>query len=426
MFCFKKHSPTAATALSTKENIGNDLGRIPSKDSGIRAVARFLTVTAFIIAGCSENNNSVANGTGSNAGETELATIAFVKADGTPLARAIARTWSMSEKSMDLVSVDTLDENGQVPIDTSLSSLHLVEARSGDTLSAMSWINFDDSTSQTSLVASASTSLKGNITQNGNSIKGATVKILDKTVTTDSNGNFEVSGIPEGQHFAFVENVHGTRAFQVQAMADSTVDADNVIDLDSEPFILAEDFEQWETRRSLLGRTFGEGWWFVLTDSTLGGGSRLLNEPGQENLFVKESDKGHAMHLVYDLDEETDGRFGVAGFALGDDFENHKSFAFFDLSGATAFSFDAKGSGELFLQLTLRDSTGEKMFVKSTPIELTRDWERYTITTEELDTDLTAVNSINFVVENDAEFYLDDIKIEGISPGMWPELGKNF
>lgn len=418
MQSISKNSPNAAATQSLSMKIGDGLGWT------------WVVVCAFaamIVAGCSDSaSNDIANGTGSNAGETELATIAFVKADGTPLARAIARTWSMSEKSMDLVSVDTLDEKGLVPIDTSLSGLHLVEARSGDTLSAMSWINFDDSTSQTSLVASASTSLKGNITQNGNSIKGATVKILDKTATTDGNGNFEISGIPEGQHFAFVEDVHGTRAFQVQAMADSTVDADNVIDLDSEPFILVEDFEQWETRRSLLGRTFGEGWWFVLTDSTLGGGSRFLNEPGQENLFVKDSDKGHAMHLVYDLDEETDGRFGVAGFALGDDFENHKSFAFFDLSEASAISFDAKGSGELFLQLTLRDSTGEKKFVKSEPIELTDGWERYTITTEELDTDLTAVNSINFVVENDAEFYLDDIKIEGISPGMWPELGKNF
>ena len=395
-----------------------------SKKSWLRAVCAF---AATIIAGCSDNaSNDIANGTGSNAGETELAAIAFTKADGTPLTRAIARTWRMTEKSMDLVSVDTLDENGKTELDKNLSGLHLVEARSGDSLSAMNWINFGDSTSQTTLVASASTSLKGSITQNGNFVKGSTVKILDKAAITDNNGNFEISGIPEGQHFAFVEDDQGTHVFQVQAKADSIEETTNVIDLGATPFILVDNFEQWETHRSLLGQTFGEGWWFVLTDSTLGGGSRLLNEPGLGNLFEKDQDKGYVMHLAYDLDEETDGRFGVAGFALGDDFDNHKNFAFFDLSGATAFSFDAKGNGELFLQLTLRDSTGEKVFVMSAPIELGDDWEHYTITTEELDTDLTAINSINFVVENDAEFYLDDIKIEGISPGMWPELGKNF
>ena len=396
-----------------------------SKKSWLRAAV--CAFAATIIAGCSDNaSNDIANGTGSNAGETELAAIAFTKADGTPLTRAIARTWRMTEKSMDLVSVDTLDENGKTELDKNLSGLHLVEARSGDSLSAMNWINFGDSTSQTTLVASASTSLKGSITQNGNFVKGSTVKILDKAAITDNNGNFEISGIPEGQHFAFVEDDQGTHVFQVQAKADSIEETTNVIDLGATPFILVDNFEQWETHRSLLGQTFGEGWWFVLTDSTLGGGSRLLNEPGLGNLFEKDQDKGYVMHLAYDLDEETDGRFGVAGFALGDDFDNHKNFAFFDLSGATAFSFDAKGNGELFLQLTLRDSTGEKVFVMSAPIELGDDWEHYTITTEELDTDLTAINSINFVVENDAEFYLDDIKIEGISPGMWPELGKNF
>lgn len=418
MQSISKNSPNAAATQSLSMKIGDGLGWT------------WVVVCAFaamIVAGCSDSaSNDIANGTGSNAGETELAAIAFTKADGAPLARAIARTWRMTEKSMDLVSVDTLDENGKTELGTNLSGLHLVEARSGDSLSAMNWINFGDSTSQTTLVASASTSLKGTITQNGNFVKGSTVKILDKTSITDNNGNFEISGIPEGQHFAFVEDDHETRVFQVQAMADSTVEATNAIDLDAAPFILVDNFEQWETHRSLLGRTFGEGWWFVLTDSTLGGGSKLLNEPGLENLFEKAPDKGYVMHLLYDLDEETDGRFGVAGFALGDDYENHKNFAFFDLSEATSISFDAKGNGELFLQLTLRDSTGEKVFAMSAPIELDSEWKRYTITTEELDTDLTAINSINFVVENDAEFYLDDIKIEGISPGMWPELGKNF
>lgn len=424
MFRFKKNSPiTAAIPNPTRPNRDKTTWN-PHTGSSFGMARCFIFSCAIVLAACSSDTNSIANGTGSQAGETELA-ISFVKADGSPLARAIARTWKLSETSMELISADTLNDEGKIKLDTNLSGLYLVDARSGDSLSAMDWINFGKSTSQTPHVASANVSLKGAILQNGTALSNASIQILDKKVVTDNNGEFEFTGLPEGFHFAVVESDKGSLVYQLQATADSSVNS-NLIDLDTDPFILVDNFEQWNTRRTILGRTFGEGWWFELTDEMLGGGSTILNGDNYENYFVEEAEKGYVMHLNFDLDENTDGRYGVAGFALGDDFEKHENYAFFDLSESSAISFDAKGSGELFLQLTLRDSTGEKLYTKSAPIELSGEWQRYTITTKELDSDLTAVNSINFVVENDAELYLDDIKIEGISIGMWPSLGRNF
>ena len=67
-----------------------------------------LVVFASFLTSCS--NNDTANGTGSNAGETELASISFVTESGQPLSRAVARTWSLSEQGTEIVQTDTLDK----------------------------------------------------------------------------------------------------------------------------------------------------------------------------------------------------------------------------------------------------------------------------------------------------------------------------
>ena len=101
-------------------------------------------------------------------------------------------------------------------------------------------------------------------------------------------------------------------------------------------------------------------------------------------------------------------------------------FAFYDLRSATAISFDVKGSGELFLQITKRGDDGEREYHKTWPVTLTDEWQHVTFTAEDFDTELVAVNSLNFMVESDAEIYLDNIRLNGISPSMWPSLGMRF
>ena len=76
----------------------------------------FVAAIGLLVVGCSENTK-VANGTGSEAGETELAAITFTKPNGEPLARGVARFWTMHDDGMNIVDADTLNEKGAVEIE---------------------------------------------------------------------------------------------------------------------------------------------------------------------------------------------------------------------------------------------------------------------------------------------------------------------
>lgn len=395
-----------------------------------------LFVAGVFFTGCS-SDSSIANGTGSNAGETEIATIEIAgsitatNTKGQPLARAAARIWALNEDSIFAAYTDTLDNMGQLNFATNLpkymaSGRYLLEANSGDTLSVMRWVNFQRVPSQ-KLAAESSSSLKGSITNRGSAVSGATVTILDRKTLTDDSGNFEITGIPEGVHYAFVEGNFGKFSYQMQTGLGTTGKT-NDIDIGDSIFTVVEDFENWKSKRTLLGKSFGDGWWFICTDSLQGGNSRVERGIDSDSLLVvgNEAHTGSSLHLTFHIDEETEGHYGVAGFAIGDDFDEMDSFSFFDLRQSTAISFDAKGSGKLYLQITKRGENGEREYYETSPSDLGDEWQHYTLTPEDFNTELTAVNSLNFMVRSDADLYLDNIRFDGISPSMWPSLGMDF
>lgn len=391
----------------------------------------------MLVAGCSTDNHSVANGTGSNAGETEIATteiagtITATNSKGAPLARATARIWTLNEDSISVAFTDTLDNEGQLDFAARFpkhlaSGRYLLEAKSGDSLSVMRWVNFSKAPSQ-KLSAQSSVSLKGTITNRGNAVAGAAITILDRKTLTDESGHFEIAGIPSGVHYAFVEGNFGKFSYQMQTgLGDNG--KTNDIDIGDSIFTVVEDFENWTSKRTLLGKSFGDGWWFICTDSLQGGGSRMERGIDSDSLLVTGSDAhtGSSLHLTFYIDKQTKGHYGVAGFTIGDDFDETDSYSFFDLRQATAISFDAKGTGELFLQITKRSEDGKREYHENTPVKLTDEWQHFTFTAEDFNTELTAVNSLNFMVRSDADFYLDNIRLDGISPSMWPSLGMEF
>lgn len=391
-----------------------------------RKLAAFVAAATFGLAACGSDDGNVANGTGSNAGETELAKITITSPSGKPLARAATRIWTMSRDSMTVEWNDTLNADGQLEFDRNLNGHHLLESHSGDSLSVMRWVNFGKESPQT-LAASKSVSLKGQVTDNGRAQEGITVRILDKVATTDANGEFSIQGIPAGVHYAFVEGPFGKFNYQMQTGLGETGTTNN-IDVADSIFTVIEDFENWGERQSLIGKSFGEGWWFICTDSLQGGGS------SSTDLFSKdlvtsgdEAKNGSSMHAVFDLDESYDGHYGVTGFNIGGDFENHEAVpAFYNLGSMRAISFDAKGKGNLFMQITRRGDDGEKEFHKTNFVTLSREWSHYTFTAEDFESDMSAVNSINFMFEQDGELYLDNVRLDGISPSMWPTLGMDF
>ena len=103
----------------------------------------------------------------------------------------------------------------------------------------------------------------------------------------------------------------------------------------------------------------------------------------------------------------------------------------FDMSKMTALTFMAKGSGTIYLQFTsINPVNPGDFFLFELPINLTSSWQKYSIGPELIpnaksivtSTERTwiigssAVNNINFLAKKSAEFWVDDIIVEGMNP----------
>ena len=391
----------------------------------VRKIFPIFAVAFVALVGCSDNAK-VANGTGSEAGETEVVAITFTKPNGEPLSRGIARFWTMHDDGMTIVDTDTLNEDGAIGVEKIDERVFLVEASLGDSLSAMRWIPAKNVKTQVVKTGMTAT-LKGSIASRGRFVQGASVRVLDKLTRTDENGVFVIENVPEGVHYAFVEGDFGKFAYQLQTGSEETP-ATNNIDIGDSVFTVIEDFENWESRRTLIGKSFGQGWWFICTDSLQGGGSRVSGGLDDDRILVAgdSAKDGHSLHLIFDIDVETEGHYGVAGFAIGDDFDEKDMPSFYDLRATKAISFDAKGSGRIYLQITKRSPEGEREYHETASLELSEDWQHFTITADDFGTELVAVNTLNFMVNRDCELFLDNIRLDGISPSTWPSLGMEF
>lgn len=386
----------------------------------------FIAGLAVLLVGCSDGA-SVAGGTGSEAGETELAAITFVAPNNKqPLARAVARIWTMDESGMKNTRTDTLDANGTVNVPANDEQAFLLEVNLDDSLAAMRWMPAKNIKPQT-ITATATTTLKGTIQNQGKPVEGALVKVLSKSAHTDKQGDFVLTGLPEGVHYAFVESEFGKHFYQLQTDHEGSIST-NTIDISEGDFTVIEDFENWKSRRTLIGKSFGQGWWFICTDSLQGGKSQVNGTTDDNNILVAgdSAKDGQSLHLIFDIDEDTDGHYGVAGFAIGDDFDEKEMPAFYDLRATKAISFDAKGTGKIHLQITKRGANGEREYFDTKPLTLTESWQHFTVTADDFSTDFAAINSLNFMVNEDAEVFLDNIRLDGISPSTWPSLGMEF
>ena len=374
----------------------------------------FLAVFPLLFS-CSSERAS--NGTGSNAGETELA-IAFKTPSGSPLARADVHVWNVGADSLFVEDFLVADDDGNAAFDSSLSGWKLIVANSGDSLSVMRLVDFGD-TLPASLTAGLPETLKGKLFKNGSPLQGATVRVLDKISVTGADGSFEFAGLPSGTHFVFVPVTAGAESFQMQ-----TSDSTNAAEISDTVYTLVENFENWN-QHTLLGKIWGGGWWFESSDSALGGGSSVSPD-FRDTAAVIISDgaySGKSLYAKFDVDSAfTNGRFALVGFTLGGDFDEKTSAYLFDLSKLTAVSFMAKGSGVVNLQMVRRDSTGAKEY-HNVPFNLSSEWSRYEIDAARFGTAMTDVNALNFMADSSAEIYLDDIRLEGIAPADWLVLG---
>lgn len=349
------------------------------------------------------------------------------------IANEPVRTWAPTADGLKLISTDTLDSEGKLKLNTSLSGFHLVEIRY-DGLAAMRWLNLSDNMETGIYLTEPAVAVTGVIRNKGVGIEGAKLSILDVKSQTDANGEFVIDSLPNGVHFMTVEYSGISRIYQVQTTRSVGFKEEqimNQIEWDNGVYTLLTDFEDWSSGRTVVGNMFGlVGPYYFFTDSLHGGGSRWIgrSEFADAEKFRNDDVMGTCMYLHADIDEETDDHFAGAGFLLGEDESELKddNYAFFDISGATGLSFEAKGSGSMFLQIVSRKADGSSDYISPNAIELTEEWKTYTYSFEKVHSRLTAASGINFIFKEDAEIYIDNVRLDGLVATTWPSLGKNF
>ena len=340
------------------------------------------------------------------------------------------RTWAPTENGLKIVSIDTIDSEGKLKLNTSLSGYHLVEMHFGD-LAAMRWLNFNENMKSGIYMAKPAVKVTGFIKDKGVGIEGAKIKILNIESSTGSDGEFTVEGLPDGVHFMTVEYGGESRIYQVQTTVLIKYNEEQIINRinwDYGVYTLLTDYEDWSSGRIVPGNTFGlVGPTYFYTDSLYGGGSRFIGNYQFANAekFRKDDVMGYCMYLKADIDENTENHFAAAGFLLGEDLrEPEDSYPIFDISEATGLSFDAKGTGSVSLQFIVLDEEGKQTQISTKEIELTNTWGIYNFSFDEIRSKLKKTYAINFMLTADAEVYIDNVRLDGLVATKWPSLGK--
>ena len=80
----------------------------------------------------------------------------------------------------------------------------------------------------------------------------------------------------------------------------------------------------------------------------------------------------------------------------------------------------------VYVQFIQRSTDGTQDKIQSAPIILSEKWESIALPISENNLDLSSVNMIAFLVNADAEIYLNNIRLEGFSPSQWLSRIRKF
>ena len=367
----------------------------------------FLYLSILIsLAACTSD---VAGGTGSNAGEAEIAYV-FKDASGRALPSAKINLWKMEEGALTFVDSSYADTSGSWKLSSSSKQKLLLEAWFEDSLAYMCWVDLSEKKPE-SLILYPTETLEGTLMQNEQPFSGASLQVLNRGYQTNASGDYFFDQMPRGIHLMLV---NGTQTVQLQTNYRDTIDLDV-------PFILIENFEDWGLQ-TILGKFFGGGWWYYSSNEGSGGLSFLepAFESGPEVIATKEEAfSGRSLHVKMTVDSSLEEKFALVGFSLGDDFYKEQGKSFFDLSSLSAVTFRAKGNGSLFLQWVMKkEGSPEKAFSLAS-FTLSENWTFYRIPSTHFDGPFQMLNALNFMAEEDADLWLDDIRFEGIGLPEW-------
>jgi hypothetical protein len=227
---------------------------------------------------------------------------------------------------------------------------------------------------------------------------------------SNAKGFYELDSVPEGAIEIMSRNIGNT---WVLAKSNDTVFADTLVK-DAEPQFLLENFEHSSTQHMWASITGNSWWYFAYAENTT-----IIPANIRENPFngIDTAEIGHALHVQYQFDSTVEKKWaevGVSVFAPNDIPVN--------LSQLTAISFRAKGHGLFKLYLTSLDS-GRISY----GITLTPDWKDYRVPVDSLQMNgtiskdsllkvLPAVTGVSWQCVSDAELWLDNVRLIGVTP----------
>lgn len=265
------------------------------------------------------------------------------------------------------------------------------------------------------------------------------------TANIKADGSFKFENLPPGSYglLSFYKDLSNNSGAALsmagQVIPDSTVDLGTLNVTKDE--LLFEDFEHPDNR-SISGYLYGGGWWYGVGTGLYTSAPRSPGIPVDESTLLLNSN--HVFHAKWDFIDSIPNQnenYYVFGFNIGFGYDGYidegspAELSFFDFSQVEKISFKAKGSGTFRLQLgtrAIREASASEVshygveFTLDPTLEGLQDvvidlssMELGPINEGQLQ-DVKNLNwsdankqvyAISFVVTNDAEIWLDDIRI---------------
>lgn len=249
-------------------------------------------------------------------------------------------------------------------------------------------------------------------------------------VVSDLDGNFSFGQLPRMERLYRISPDDSRQ--QVSIVPSAVLTSSDTFYLDTTMRALLDDFND-EVAEHLLHPFIGTGDWYVrkadgMTVTPASVVTNVADAFTEKNVWKNRS-------LVIEMTSSGGNGSGdlfIIGLEIGKGYTGTGANCWFDLSGMSALSFMARGSGTvrvLFLSRFIKENyTGADHFEKS--IELTDEWLEYRITPAELaspeESDAEAdgikwsqaadnIAEITFISSQSLSIGLDDISIEGIS-----------
>jgi hypothetical protein len=240
--------------------------------------------------------------------------------------------------------------------------------------------------------------------------------------TIDSQGFFKLADVPEGTYV--LTFMAGPAILRNVFFQNFGRDTSLTLHIDSGgPQILLDDFEDGDSLGLLDIWTKGNYWqsWFN------GDGQHAIVPSSVPGWMVQDSGNG-VMHVSYSVDVKPYNNANC-GLNLHNDSLNRDA----DLSSMTFLQFRAKGSGKIRIRMisTIFVEQYGSTIDPFKEITLTDSWQRYSFNIDDswlpntsVVTDnglhwqelFTTIRSLAFMAEDTADFWLDDVGINGADP----------